>query len=1686
MYLLSSEMATREIDFLKNSIEHQECEDSTWRKEPVVFVRSERKCVTLHLRDIDNSIEDTKYAIENCLALMCSDRLSTKFNLRRNWEVDFVRFLLGFTTSEEEQQFNTLTKDHYNMCNVTDSMTKRIGKAMTAVLRHGTKWKSIADKKGAIPLANLLDDINYNTNPLTHHAAGRIFAAMINGNDKQRFFVDIYMYDTWFPQEFNMPWDIFIGCHQGHSNLTVTPSEVNHLLTEVECYSLGWIFHVTDKKFERSIYNDGLRRKGRDAMHFMYENNGKSGYVIKGAGTRKPREYDTTIYCVLNVRSLLRAGFELFLSANGVVLIYDDVSLEYIWMVDKYPYLHLCVFHPGVPHSLPREVQYGKWREGTTLRQKYAEYLSADEISKYLDEKGELVEWHMPRDVGRKRRQNAWEFMGQAPPTLYMGCINSLFKESQAEASTGSAPAEGVDVNAAAASTSSPPGEAVDIELELSTMNSQEIQAVRIISENSWHLWQSGVLTLRTVDGKKVENQHCETVTVLREFWKMSESQQRALLFEGVTRHVWERYPLAGHTVFFMTRAWEIGRMTGYVKNYSPVEEQEAFQKELRRNMLYGWLRDIPEPCGEMDESPEAHDWFLIEQEEFVKDQGEVRMFDLFCEAVEDLYTGMIDEFVRKTPALWEEFVMRLPSGEMYLVDPDPSMPVPTVPTAENLCLDIHNNVQFSPRLCLWAIEQKLASTGEVFVPGQFAEYCFNELKQYVNERAHLDDSFYKHLVINTQSRTFEDKNYVNTIGSKVVIKPVGEILELSVKKMKTLQRTMVQTQQAQDSSAMDESGDLSSDKIPVDSMEVAEPAEDLPPGEISTGEAKEEDVEMEEAKEEEEEVPQDEQGEAEVQQQLEEEPDFGDDDEQEYPESELSEGALLRVNELLNSRTYELIGMDGDEEEDDFQAENPRPRVANRAQARFMHNMLREDLQRIDAMLDRERRAREEFHQRSRDQEQHLEEARAAENLPPGETSATPASSSGDLPTGEIPDVQIEQEKVEEQEVTQEVDEEVKMYQEELQCRKEMDIFAKTPTAQFMELLKPETEDQAKAPQKNLENLFVKESVTKTNRPFVNKMTEVLDQPLEPEPRVKIEVPKPEPKGEDGNAQSYECALDELKALDKYHKLETFGFYGKYFRDTHSNALNFVKFRKASPIAHPCAKFDFDERALVSLYCELFYSTPTPDSFFYQKAITYTCEDHRLRLKKDNEMYEGSMRSKEEFEKKKEVLKTKVRQSDDEELGYDDLITDLTELFLSGEDIPRNPESVGSSSKSITTLFWNLGNWNRGLNFRVPAELDYKKLHYKEMNPERYPDHVPEDNNLFMKMVKNFRGHIILNCEASSVVVHKDYIEKNHWKMCFNDATDLCCMARLGVDGKIRQIAGPNEEKSEDIWNGPKRRISWAIFEITWGKAIPRGAFAVSTTGYFSRDDPQDYEEMTRARMSTTRVCVYHVDHDSATKGHQITGECLAHMLYECVVHQVTICAGDANKLAYQKQGNQLDGSFGMSTFQFWLDRFEQTIDAYLKRTISGVCRDLSVRQFHSASFLDLLELKEKLEGKVKIDAQTRADTRELGDCCMMTFFEYGISMQKDGFFDEEQKDKLEYRYSVNEDLFYLTNDILLLREGDKDHHCPLLVTIEPSDLSNQEKKSFQTVESKVNRADKRKAEQKARKAAGKAKAAP
>ena len=136
-----------------------------------------------------------------------------------------------------------------------------------------------------------------------------------------------------------------------------------------------------------------------------------------------------------------------------------------------------------------------------------------------------------------------------------------------------------------------------------------------------------------------------------------------------------------------------------------------------------------------------------------------------------------------------------------------------------------------------------------------------------------------------------------------------------------------------------------------------------------------------------------------------------------------------------------------------------------------------------------------------------------------------------------------------------------------------------------------------------------------------------------------------------------------------------------------------------------------------------------------------------------------------------------------------------------------------------------------------------------------------------------------MLVCEAATLEPHQKYLQDHGWSFCFNDAKDLCVLARLGEKGSIVQIGGPKED---DVWSGPNRKVSFGIFEICWGLAVNRETYASSSTGYFDRNAQTDLVDMERARMKVTRVCGYHVDHDAATKSHAVTGELFAHMLFE------------------------------------------------------------------------------------------------------------------------------------------------------------------------------------------------------------
>lgn len=97
---------------------------------------------------------------------------------------------------------------------------------------------------------------------------------------------------------------------------------------------------------------------------------------------------------------------------------------------------------------------------------------------------------------------------------------------------------------------------------------------------------------------------------------------------------------------------------------------------------------------------------------------------------------------------------------------------------------------------------------------------------------------------------------------------------------------------------------------------------------------------------------------------------------------------------------------------------------------------------------------------------------------------------------------------------------------------------------------------------------------------------------------------------------------------------------------------------------------------------------------------------------------------------------------------------------------------------------------------------------------------------------------------------------------------------------------------------------------------------------------------------------------------------------------------------MAYQRQGTQLNFSYGMSTYQNWLDPMELVVDKSVKEKILDAVCHMSVRAFHSMSFLDLQYLREALEQKVEVGPGIRNKTMSVGDFCTLTFLEFGLSM--------------------------------------------------------------------------------------------
>ena len=229
-------------DFLAGAVENQEYERSPWRTDQRTFARSERRIITVYKRDMDDSHDVTLFALENVIAMIVSSEHYFRFGEYKQWEADFLRHLLGHTTFEEEREFNESCNRNIRLCDDHSSIECRIGKKLTALLRHDSPLKKQMYSNGAVELRHVLDICRPDVNPYDKFNVGRLFAAFIQGNNKQRYFIEVALNDDWFMGSSKLPWKIFIGCNQGHTTGIVRAVESSHQLSTIELHCLGWVF----------------------------------------------------------------------------------------------------------------------------------------------------------------------------------------------------------------------------------------------------------------------------------------------------------------------------------------------------------------------------------------------------------------------------------------------------------------------------------------------------------------------------------------------------------------------------------------------------------------------------------------------------------------------------------------------------------------------------------------------------------------------------------------------------------------------------------------------------------------------------------------------------------------------------------------------------------------------------------------------------------------------------------------------------------------------------------------------------------------------------------------------------------------------------------------------------------------------------------------------------------------------------------------------------------------------------------------------------------------------------------------------------------------------------------------------------------------------------------------------------
>ena len=121
-----------------------------------------------------------------------------EFDVAIHWLAEFLKYLCGFTTQEEEDWFDGECSRFY--VDLTGprrhSSFLSCSKALSGVLRHNRKTY-LFSPSGSMNISDVFDQLEGHS-PKRHNLSGAQFAALLLCN-KQRLFVGIYMQWEWNP-----------------------------------------------------------------------------------------------------------------------------------------------------------------------------------------------------------------------------------------------------------------------------------------------------------------------------------------------------------------------------------------------------------------------------------------------------------------------------------------------------------------------------------------------------------------------------------------------------------------------------------------------------------------------------------------------------------------------------------------------------------------------------------------------------------------------------------------------------------------------------------------------------------------------------------------------------------------------------------------------------------------------------------------------------------------------------------------------------------------------------------------------------------------------------------------------------------------------------------------------------------------------------------------------------------------------------------------------------------------------------------------------------------------------------------------------------------------------------------------------------------------------------------------------